>query len=110
LDGNGILDYQEVSAALVILCKGSVESKIKFGLEAFSELDKPGHVVITMKNFKRFLLCIFKLSLEHKQEVLLDYDLDKLSDQVAVKCFEFNGIEDTKKGQIDHKQVLKFFG
>lgn len=87
LDGNGILDYQEVSAALVILCKGSIEAKIKYGLEAFSELDKPGHVVITMKNFKRFMLCIFKLALEFKSEILLDYDLEKLSDQVAVKCF-----------------------
>jgi len=76
-----------VSAAFVILCKGSVEAKIKYGLEAFSELDRPGHVVITMKNFKRFLLCIFKLSLESKQEVILDYDLEKLSGEVAIKCF-----------------------
>ena len=32
IDKNGILDVQEVAAAMVILCKGSMASKVKFGI------------------------------------------------------------------------------
>ena len=32
IDKNGILDVQEVAAALVILCKGSIANKVKFGI------------------------------------------------------------------------------
>ena len=71
-----------------------MEAKVKYGLEAFSEIDEPGNVVIRMKNLKRFLLCIFKLALEYKQEIILDYDLSVLSEKVAVNCFEFCKVED----------------
>ena len=39
IDKNGILKSDEVAAALVILCKGSIASKIKFGLRIFSSTD-----------------------------------------------------------------------
>ena len=39
IDKNGILKSDEVAAALVVLCKGSIASKIKFGLSIFSSTD-----------------------------------------------------------------------
>ena len=39
IDKNGILKTDEVTAALCILCKGSIASKIKFGIEIFSSTD-----------------------------------------------------------------------
>ena len=39
IDKNGILDVKEVAAALVILCRGSMAKKVKFGLQVFSSVD-----------------------------------------------------------------------
>ena len=107
IDKNGILDVQEVAAAMVILCKGSVASKVKFGIEIFSSIDTEDKVIIKYSEFRSFLFFIFKLSLESSTEILLDYDLNKLSDEVATKAFEFAG-EDPKKGTIEMNQVMQF--
>ena len=83
IDKNGILDVKEVAAALVILCKGSVASKVKFGLQIFSSVDTEASIRIKYAEFRTFLFFIFKLSLESSTEIMLDYDLNKLADQVA---------------------------
>ena len=107
IDKNGILDVKEVAAALVILCKGSMASKVKFGLQIFSSIDTEGCINIKYSEFRTFLHFIFKLSLESSTEIMLDYDLNKLADQVASSAYTFAGIEDKKKN-IDMNQVMQF--
>ena len=46
IDGNNVLDVNEVAASLVVLCKGSLASKISFGFQIFSSVDTPENVVI----------------------------------------------------------------
>ena len=64
IDKNGILKAQEVAAALCILCKGSIASKIKFGIRIFSSTDTKEEIKIRFSEFQTFLHFIFKLSLE----------------------------------------------
>ena len=64
IDKNGILDVSEVAASLVILCKGSMASKIKFAIEIFSSVDTETESKILFSEFKRLIHFIFKLSLE----------------------------------------------
>ena len=80
IDKNGILDVKEVAAALVILCKGSMASKVKFGLSIFSSVDTPTDIKIKYTEFRALLFFVFKLSLETANEIMLDYDLNKLAD------------------------------
>ena len=83
IDSNGILDYQEVCAALVILCKGSVPNKISFAMRVFSTSDTKDLIQIDFREFKRLVHFIFKLCLETSTEILLDYDLEKLATSVV---------------------------
>ena len=39
IDKNGILNVEEISACLVVLCRGSMAKKIKFGIRVFSSTD-----------------------------------------------------------------------
>ena len=48
IDKNGILKSDEVAAALVVLCKGSMASKIKFGLRIFSSTDTETEIKIRL--------------------------------------------------------------
>ena len=80
IDKNGILDVKEVAAALVILCRGSMAKKVKFGLQVFSSVDTKNDISIKYAEFRTFLHFIFKLSLESSTEIMLDYDLSKLAD------------------------------
>ena len=48
IDKNGILKSDEVAAALVVLCKGSMASKIKFGLKIFSSTDTEAEIKIRL--------------------------------------------------------------
>ena len=55
IDKNGILKADEVAAALCVLCKGSIASKIKFGMQIFSSTDTETEVKIKMGEFTEFL-------------------------------------------------------
>ena len=55
IDKNGILKADEVAAALCVLCKGSIASKIKFGMKIFSSTDTETEVKIKMSEFTEFL-------------------------------------------------------
>ena len=46
IDKNGILKVDEVTAALCILCKGAIASKIKFGIQIFSTTDTDSEIKI----------------------------------------------------------------
>lgn len=48
IDKNGILKSDEVAAALVVLCKGSMASKIKFGIKIFSSTDTAEEIKIRL--------------------------------------------------------------
>lgn len=108
IDKNGILKADEIAAALVVLCKGSVASKIKFGIQIFSSTDTEREVKIRLNEFTSFLHFIFKLSLEQGNEIMLDYPLDKLAKEVAVACWKFNEIEDLERGEVHLNQVMNF--
>ena len=108
IDKNGILKSDEVCAALCILCKGSIASKIKFGIRIFSSTDTENDIKIRRGELQQFLFFIFKLSLESGNEIMLDYPLDTLTQDVAKACFTFNGIEDLDKGEIRFDQVMKY--
>ena len=108
IDKNGILKADEVAAALCVLCKGSVASKIKYGMQIFSSTDTDTEVKIKLSEFTEFLSFIFKLSLERGNEIMLDYDLEKLAREVATACWKFNGIEDLERGEAHLNQVMNF--
>ena len=48
IDKNGILKVDEVSAALCVLCRGSMAKKINFGLKIFSSTDTDTEVKIRL--------------------------------------------------------------
>ena len=107
VDKNGILDYQEVAAALVILCKGDVAQKLKFALKAFGSTETQQSVTIDFKELRRLFHFIFRLSLETSTEILLDYDLEQLAGIVAKDAFESYGL-DLTKGRLEHTQLIRF--
>ena len=76
IDKNGILKVDEVSAALCVLCRGSMAKKIRFGIQIFSSTDTEEEVKIRLAELQTFLHFIFKLSLESGNEIMLDYPLD----------------------------------
>ena len=100
IDKNGILKSDEVAAALVVLCRGSLASKVKFAIQIFSSTDSPTDIKIRFSEFQTFLYFIFKLSLESGKEIMLDYPLDRLAKEVATAAFEYNHIEDLARGEI----------
>ena len=100
IDKNGILKADEVAAALCVLCKGSMASKIKFAIKIFSSTDTESEIKIRLSEFKTMLFFLFKLSLESGSEVMLDYPLDTLAKETATACFEHEGIEDLEHGEI----------
>ena len=108
IDKNGILKSDEIAACLVVLCRGSMAKKIKFGLRIFSSTDTETIVQIRLNEFATFLHFIFKLSLENGSEIMLDYPLNKLAKETATACFNFSGITDLEKGQVTLNQVLNF--
>ena len=108
IDKNGILKSDEISACLVVLCRGSMAKKIKFGIRVFSSTDTEQEVKIRLGEFSTFLHFIFKLSLENNNEIMLDYPLDKLAKETATAAFQFNKIEDLERGEITLNQVLNY--
>lgn len=75
IDKNGILKADEIAACLVVLCRGSMAKKIKYGIKVFSSTDTKTEVQIRLGEFSTFLHFIFRLSLENGSEIMLDYPL-----------------------------------
>ena len=116
---NGKLEYQEAVSAFCMLCRGSVQSKIKYQMLAYSQvIDKSKYedeediplseLGIRKKNLLKFITCVLKIALQSSGEILLDYPIDKLAEETATKCFEFAQIEDTKDAIIDLKSITTF--
>ena len=64
---NGKLEYQEAVSAFCVLCKGSVLSKLKYQMMAYSEItgpecDKehpdPKDICIKFRNLKKYITCV----------------------------------------------------
>ena len=108
IDKNGILKADEVAASLIVLCKGSVASKIKFAIKIFSSTNTEADIKINWKEFKTLLHYIFKLSLESSNEIMLDYPLEKLAKDVANSCFAFNEVEDLARGEVRLNQIMNY--
>jgi Ca2+-binding EF-hand superfamily protein len=106
IDKNGILDVNEVAACLVVLCKGSLASKISFGLKIFSTVDTPQEVKIKYSELREFMFFIFRLSLETQSEILLDYDLETMAGEVVASAFKYWDIDEN--GEILLAQLTKF--
>ena len=51
IDKNGILKSDEVAAALVVLCKGSMAAKLKFAIQIFSSTDTENDIKIRHSEF-----------------------------------------------------------
>ena len=117
---NGKLEFQEAVSAFCILCKGSIETKIKYQMLAYSEVlnEKyanididhihPKDLCIRLKNLRKFMLCVFRLALQSTPEIMLDVDMDKLADATATKCLEFCGVTDKQNGVVYLEQVSRF--
>jgi Ca2+-binding EF-hand superfamily protein len=87
IDKNNFVDYKELSAALIVLCKASLESKLTYGIKVFSRSVENKVKYTELKNLLHF---IYKLCLETKNEILLDYDMDKLAKEVSDYAFEYS--------------------
>ena len=102
---NGKLEYSEAVSAFCILCKGSIHSKLKYQMIAYSEIMKedvdendPNNICIRHKNLKSYMLCVFKLALCSSSEIVLDYPVEKLAEATADKCLKYAGVHDKLKG------------
>lgn len=94
IDRNGILKSDEVAAALLVLCRGSIAAKLRFGIRIFSSTDTETDIKIGWTEFQTLVYFIFKLSMESGNEIMIDYPLDKLANQVTDACFEHCGAGD----------------
>ena len=111
---NGKLEFQEAVSAFCALCKGSIQSKIKFLMLAYSEQVKevhledpePSSLTIKFKNLVKFIHCVFKLALESTSEIMLDYDLKELAKATAKKLFDASGADEN--GTVNLEQVCRF--
>ena len=88
IDKNNFVDYKELTAALIVLCKSTMEAKLTYGIKIFS---RSSDNKINWIEFKRLLNFIYKLSLENSSQILLDYDLNTLATQVADYAFDYCG-------------------
>ncbi|CDW72278.1 ef hand family protein [Stylonychia lemnae] len=108
-DKNGILDLVEILSALSLLCKGSIPQKMSCLQQAFFKQENQGQdQQISFKELKKYLLCIFKISLETKNEILFDFDLEKLAENSAKDCFEYNLEDDFDQGTLNVDAVLRW--
>lgn len=119
---NGKLEYQEAVSAFCTLCRGSIQSKLKYQMLAYSEcLDcevvaaqddlsnvDPSRICIRLKNLRKYILCILKLALCSSSEIILDYPVEKLATATAEKCLEYCGVKDKKEGRVTLAQVAQF--
>lgn len=118
---NGKLEYQEAVSAFCTLCRGSVQSKLKYQMLAYSEcIDSetlanaedadadPTKIVIRLKNLRKYILCVLKLALCSSSEIILDYPVEKLATATAEKCLEYCGVTDKKEGKVTLAQVAQF--
>lgn len=108
IDKNGILNANEVAAAMCVLARGAIAKKIKFGIRIFSSTDTKAEVKIRYHEFSKYLHFIFKLSLENKNEIMLDYDLETLAKEVATAAFVFNKLDPKSKDEIHLNQIMNF--
>mmetsp|Transcript_14272 Transcript_14272/g.19368 ORF Transcript_14272/g.19368 Transcript_14272/m.19368 type:complete len:159 (+) Transcript_14272:453-929(+) len=106
IDKNGILKSDEVAAALVVLCKGSMASKIKFAIQIFSSTDTEEDIKIRLSEFQTLLFFLFKLSLESGSEIMIDYPLEKLAKMTVTSCFQHEGIDDLTNGEVRLNQIM----
>lgn len=118
---NGKLEYQEAVSAFCILCRGSIQAKLRYQMLAYSEcIDAdvitaadmnnadPTRIVIRLKNLKKYILCVLKLALCSSSEIILDYPIDKLAAATAEKCLEYCGVKDKANGKVTLSQVAMF--
>ena len=101
-------------SAFCALCKGSVQSKLKYQMLAYTEVikedgdqDDPKNICLRLKNLKQYIECILKLALCSSSEILLDYPVDKLAQATAEKCMEF-AMVDKQKGMVTLEDVHRF--
>lgn len=101
---NGKLEFNEAISAFCILCKGSVQAKLKYLMLAYSEaIQKKGNIdvfeldnkdlVIKSKNIKKIMVCVLRLALCSTPEIMLDYPVDKLAAATTQKCLEYCGVD-----------------
>jgi len=121
---NGKLEFQEAISAFCVLCKGSIQAKLKYLMLAYSEVVKdkkgrsgadidieevdPKDLAIKLKNLKKFMLCVLRLALCSTPELMLDYPVDKLAAATAEKCMQHAGVTDGKTGIITLTQLTRF--
>ena len=82
----GYIEYHQLSAALLVLCSGTLPVKLDFAIKTFSRGDQS----VTLDELESFLLLIYKLALDTSTEILLDYPTEQLAHQVAEYAFLFN--------------------
>eukprot|EP00347_Sterkiella_histriomuscorum_P010583 403375721 len=113
-DKNGILDLVEIFSSLSILCKGTIHAKINsiqsafFGGKSQSKNTSDGTREIRFKDLKKYFQCVFKISLETQNEIIFDYDLEKLAEQTAKDCFSYNLEEDLVEGSIPIEGIFRW--
>ena len=100
---NGKLEFQEAVSALCVLCGGSMQSKIKYLLGAYSER---GGTTIKMKNLKKFIECVLRLALNSTNEIMLNYPVPELAKATAKKCMDVSGVGEQE--EISLEQVMTF--
>ena len=66
----------------------------------------PSELTIKFKNLKKFISCVFKLTLGSTGEIMLDYPIGDLAQATAMKCMEFAGVSQDDAVNLD--QVVRF--
>lgn len=63
---------------------------------------------MTLNDLQKYLLSVFKLTLETKQEVLLDCDMNQLALKTAKHCFDYNLVDDLENGTIGTSEIMRW--
>ena len=85
-DGNGVVDFMELSSGLTVLCGGDCDSKIEAALAVF---DYSGDRVIPLEKMARYLTSVFKVMFRAKAltEARLKISVEDLALATAEQAF-----------------------
>jgi len=98
-DGNGVVDFAEVSTALTVLCRGGRDEK---AATAFALWDSDGSGTITLDEMTAYLKCVFSLMYEANPETEkhMQVSAEELAKATAKQAFS--------DADVNHDDVLTF--
>lgn len=83
----GIVEVGDIAIGCSLLCKGSIGDRIKILFE-FEE--------ITFETLEKYFFCIFSICFEARNDIHLEFDIDKLAKATAENWFDTTVLKNTE--------------